>query len=310
MESFFDYYELYNSTTRIENKFDKNITEKTCKFCSFKHPEVSFNNIPHIIPELFGKNNITSNFECDTCNSKFQKYESDTATMIQHYLTLMGIKSKNKIPTFQSEKTIDTYSTILKTIENHRSINFGTNLSDFEYDEPNKKLTVRFRTKKFRPFSVYKVFLKIGVALLNDEDVKENKHFLEFLNSDEPIKNGMQVWTVFRYMLKTKYIKIPTADLYKAKKVLIDNTEFPEYILILQFGNIMYQFLLPISEKNMGVHKAEYTLRIEMFPSFAFDDITRISKIDIYNMNLDETKKVSITDEVVLHYDLIKKDSQ
>lgn len=303
MENFFDYYELYNSTTKFENIFNKSSSYKICRFCNRTSPAVTFNNIPHIIPELFGRNKITSNFECDSCNRKFQNYENDTATMIQHYLALTGIKSKNGIPTFKSNKINETYSTTLKTTGNERNIFFGTNLSDFEYDEKNKKFIIRFRTRRFRPFSVYKVFLKIGISLLSDEHLKKNEHFLEFLNSEKPIENGMQIWTVFRYMKKTKYVKTPKADLFKAKKILIENSEFPEYILILQFANVAFQFFLPISVDNMEIHNSENTLRVEMFPLFAYEDLNYVSKLEIYDMELSETNKVSITDEIILHYE-------
>jgi hypothetical protein len=43
-----------------------------------------------------------------------------------------------------------------------------------------------------------------------------------------------------------------------------------------------------------------------MFPSFAYDDITQLSKIDIYNLNLKEENKVSITDEITFYYDKIE----
>jgi len=303
MESFFDYYNLHKSSNDITDRFIKDPTNKICKFCGVSHPEVSFDTTPHIIPELFGRNNLTSNFECDTCNQKFQKFESDTSTMVQHYLSLLNIKTKNGVPTFQSIKKPDEYSTTLKSSGNSRNLYFGNNLTDFEFNDEEKSLSVKFRTRKFRPFSVYKIFLKMGISLLTDEELKMNYHYLEFLNSKEPIIDGRQVWTTFRYMLKTKYHLVPKVNLYKAKTTLQDNTEFPEFAILVNFANIIFQFFLPISKKNMDEHNPENRLRLELFPAFVLDDITQLKRIELYQLDLNEVRKVSITDNIVLHYD-------
>ena len=298
MESFFDFYNLYKSTNDIENEFKRNSQGKTCRFCRKSFPSVSFDTIPHIIPELFGRNNVTSNFECNECNKQFRFYETDTATMIQHYLALLKIKSKKGVPVFQSKKDKDSYSTTLI----NGNLNFGANEQDFQYNDEEKTLTVNFRTKKFRPFSLYKIFLKMGISLLTEDDLNENNHFLDFLNSEVPIDNGLQVWTAYRYMFKTKYHSIPNINLYKAKNILVGNTEFPDYVLLINFANVVIQFFLPISKRNMKEHKFEHTLQLELFPAFVLDDITRLKTVETYCIELKETRKVSITDTIVLHY--------
>jgi hypothetical protein len=301
MKNFLDYYELYSSTDNAVEKFDKNLRNKLCRFCN-QADQSKFNSIPHIIPELFGKNKITSNFECDDCNKKFQKYENDAATMIQHHLSLLGLKTKKGIPTFQSCKKQDKSSTILKAEGNQRFFNFSTNLNDFEYHEEKNKLTVRFRTRKFSPYSVYKVLFKVGISLLKENDILENKHYLELINSENPILSGIQFFTAYRYMLKTVFFKTPKALLYRAKKVLIDKTEIPEYTLVIQFGNIVIQLFLPVSKNNDDIHNKENGLVLELFPSFLYDDVNQITNIEIFQMNLAETAKVSITDEIVMYY--------
>ncbi|GGF06406.1 HNH endonuclease [Flavobacterium limi] len=303
MENFLDYYQLHNSTNDIKEKYNPNPDGKICKFCKEKYPAVTFNTIPHIVPELFGRNSIISNFECDNCNKKFQKYESDLSTMIQHYLALTKTKTKNGIPNFQSSKSRDEFSTTTKILNNTLKLSFGTNYEDFEFNEKNKTLTVKFRTRKFSPFSVYKVFLKMGISLLTEDELNENIHYLDFLNSEEPLDNGMQIWSCYRYMLKTKYHAKPKINLYKAKRTLIDDVEFPEYAILINFANVVFQFFLPISKKNYSEHKAKNKLRIELFPSFSLENIREINYIDMYILELNEKQKVSITDTIVLYYE-------
>lgn len=302
MENFFDYYELYRSSDNIDEKYTNNPLGKTCRFCQQSYPSVPFETIPHIVPELFGRNNVTSNNECDICNKKFQKYENDTSTMIQHYLALLKIKTKKGVPIFQSQKSPDEYSTTLKLLNDNANINFGKNFSDYKFDNEAKTLTVKFRTRKFCPYSVYKTFLKIGISLLTDNEIHINKHFLDFLNSETPINNGMQEWTIYRYMLKTKFYSTPKIDLYRAKQTLIAKDEFPEYILIVNFANIIFQFFLPISQTNIANYKKENRLNFQLYPSFMYDDIAKLESIEMFNMTLNETQKISITDKVILHY--------
>lgn len=296
-------YNLHRSTDDISEKYSSDQENKICRYCQRKYPAVTFMTKPHIIPELFGRNSITCNFECDDCNKKFQKFESDASNMIQHYLGLLNIRTKNGTPTFQSIKTAGQVSTTLTRNELNAQFNFGNNLRDFEFDHDNSTLTVYFRTKNFRPFFVYKLFLKMGISLLTEEELKTNIHYFDFLNSDKPIENGMQHWTAYRYMLKTKYHHHPKINLYKAKETLIGGKAYPEYMLLVNFANIVFQFFLPISVKNVSEFNPKNSLSIELFPAFLLEDITRIKKVDMYQLDLNKTEKGSITDKVVLHYD-------
>jgi hypothetical protein len=303
--SFLQHYDLYKSTDGFTDKFIMNPVGKKCRFCNKSFPEVTFNTAPHIIPELFGRNALTSNFECDNCNQLFQPHESDTSNMIQHYLGLLAVKTKNGTPIFQSRKGLGESSTYLKSIGHNLNLNFGTNLKDFAFDENNKTLTVNFRTKNFRPFSVYKIFLKMGISLLTNEELEQNNHYLDFLKSELPIKNGMQYWYAHRYMLKSKMHPKPKVNLYKAKTTIFENIAYPEYMIILSFSNIMFQFFLPISINNINEFKKENKLTIELFPSFLLDDLTKLRKAEIFKFDMSEVKKVSITDTIAFHYNRI-----
>ncbi|WP_418219866.1 HNH endonuclease [Chryseolinea soli] len=200
-------YYLHKSVENLTERYIRDQTNKTCRYCHGKFPEVTFLTKPHIIPELFGRNSVTSNFECDDCNKRFQKYESDTSSMIQHYLGLLNIKTKNGVPTFQSIKKSGENSSVLRRDEHQVNLAFGTNANDFELDEENRILTIYFRTKKFMPYSVYRTFLKMGISLLTDDELSYNNHYLKLLNSEVPLKNGMQHWIAYRYVLKLNIIQ-------------------------------------------------------------------------------------------------------
>jgi hypothetical protein len=296
-------YDLHKSTDNILEKFSSDQEAKICRYCHRKYPDATFASKPHLIPELFGRNSITCNFECDDCNTRFQKFESDASHMIQHYLGLLNIPTKNGVPVFQSGKTADQKSTTLKRDGLDVQLNFGRNAQDFKIDQDRNTLTVYFRTKNFRPFSVYKLFLKMGISLLTEGELNANEHYFDFLNSEKPIENGMQHWTAYRYMLKTKYHDKPKVNLYRAKQTLIGKKAYPEYMLLLNFSNIVFQFFLPVSTKNLKEFSQKNGLTIELFPAFLLEDITRLKEVDIHQLDLSKTDKGSITDKVVLYYD-------
>ena len=309
MDVFLQHYELHRSIKDVAEKFIKSPENKICRFCKKANPKVSFNTIPHIIPELFGRNKWISNFECDECNKRFQKVETDTSTMIQHYLSILQLKTKNGVPIFQSAKKPYEYPTTIKSVNNNPSFHFGENLDHFEYDEENKSITLFLKTKRFRPFFVYKTFLKIGLSLLTNEELTENNHYLNYLNSEEPINDGSQFWITFRYILKTKYYPTPNAQLYKAKNTIEGNNAFPEYILILFFANVVFQFFLPISRKNDNEFSSDKELAIVPYPSYGLEDnLQQLGKVEIHNLDLNEINPISITDAITLYYYKIDKD--
>ncbi len=308
VNKFFDYYQLYTTTTQHADKYLNDSNGKQCRFCGKDYKETSFQNVPHIIPELFGRNNITSNFECDVCNQRFQRFDNDAATLVQHNLAILNIKSKRGVPVFQSKKVPGEYPTILSTSGNVRNINFNSNTEDFEYNKEEKIFTLNFRTKNFVPFHVYKTLLKIGISLLSDRDLKENEHYIDVLNHPEPLPRH-QIFTVWRYSLKTKYFKVPVATLFKAKTTIFENTQIPEYVLILYTGTMVFQMYLPLSARNFEEHLKGNSLLMELFPSFGMENFEYIKEIVMHRFDLSIINKVSITDTIKLYYEHLDENS-
>lgn len=149
LSAFFVTYSESASSDALAEKYTKKPDGKSCRFCGLAYPEVSFNTLPHIVPELFGRNSTSSNFECDACNSTFQKYESDASTFVQHYLSILNIKSKKGVPNFKSKKKGDGNATSIIRKSNEMRIMFGKNLSDFKYDYEKKTITLYLRTRNF-----------------------------------------------------------------------------------------------------------------------------------------------------------------
>lgn len=74
-------------------------SQRTCRFCGRKQPDVSFNNIAHTISEGLGNKNIITNDECDECNKWFGKeIEQDLIIYLSIFRVFFSIKGKKGLP--------------------------------------------------------------------------------------------------------------------------------------------------------------------------------------------------------------------
>lgn len=310
IKSFYDFYDPTASSDDYKVTYCKSPENKSCIFCGRSYPEVSFQLKPHLVPELFGRNNILSNHECDICNTAFNFHETQTATFVQPFLSMLGVKTKKGIPVFQSRKKPDQQTSTLRVEGNNRIFNIGTNLSDMVYDYEKKSVRMTFRTRPFIPFSVYKVLLKMGISLMPEKDRALNPHLLDFLKADHPVHNNVQHWTLYRYVMKGKMFGTPSAKLFRAKQVVVDNEEFPEFCLMMNFANVTLQFFLPITEINAANHDPARSLHIEIHPSFVLDDYKRLKEIKTETLDLDQTEKVTLNEVMTAYYDRIDRDTK
>jgi hypothetical protein len=291
---FLDKFERINSTENFEKKFTRNI-EKTCKFCSKTTSETTFNNVPHIIPELLGKNNFTSNEECDNCNELFGRCETDLANYISPYQTLIGQKTKKKIPIFQGRKDENQNSTMIKSVNGNPHFNFGNNLSDFNYDYQNNQLNVTLKKKKFVPINVYKGLVKIGLSLCPKRELESYRKTIKWLSQKEDNIDKI-IYDIplllFRTRFSNKYYSKPSASLFKRKAGISENTYRPNLCLIVYSGILVFQIFIPFCKETENINPSEYKFQYDLFPAFIFDlDFQKDQeKIEIDLNNLPVTK--------------------
>lgn len=286
--SFLDKYKEISSTNDFKGKFNKN-SEKVCKFCSKSSTETTFENIPHVIPELLGRNNYTSNEECDVCNELFGEFETDLANYISPYQTLIGQKTKKKIPSFQSRKTRKGKSTTIKYVDGSPNINFNNNLSDFQYDYENKRLNASLKKKKFIPINVYKSLVKIGLSLCPKNELNEFKKTIEWLSingNSENITYDIPL-NLYRTRFSNKYYNKPFATLYKRKSKIIENIYEPKLCVVICSGILVFQLFIPLCTETENINPENHQLINELYPAFMLDiDFQGEKKIEVKTSEL------------------------
>lgn len=304
---FLEKYEPIASCDVFENQFSST-GKKTCKFCGQSSDETTFKTKPHVIPELLGKNNFTSNEECDSCNELFGRFESSFANYISPYQTLIGQRTKNKIPKFQSRKEGREQSTTIVNNAGGPNINFGRNLSDFVYDYENNILSIKLKKKKFNPIHVYKGLVKIGMSLCPAKEIANYQKTLKWLRMDEENLGQRMVYdiplTLFRTRFSSKHFSKPSATLYKRVSDFTSNIYRPNLCLVVNSGILVFQIFIPFCKETENIDLTKFSFEPTIFPAFIFDlkfpAGQKEMKIDIADLPIKEYD--------MSHYPQVEKD--
>jgi hypothetical protein len=146
----------------------------SCRYCGSSDPS-QFHAVAHLIPEALGNRWLISRDECDGCNQKFSKYESNLVAALRPILTVSGTGGKgNKVG--QTGRTASgSYIRHSKFPDGKRHLTLvsaGTmpNLSTTPF---GKVIQLRFPVPgvPFRPRLAYKALVKMGYALLPEEEL-------------------------------------------------------------------------------------------------------------------------------------------
>ena len=303
---FLDKFELLNSTEPFKNQYIQSMI-KTCKFCLKTSDETTFNSIPHVLPELFGKNNFTSNEECDNCNKLFGRFENDLANYVSPYLTLIGLKTKAKIPVFQSRRNENGHSTVIKNTKGSPRLSFNTNPSDFEFDKKNKRINLKLRKKKFVPINVYKGLVKIGLSLCPQSELEKYQKTISWLSDRTENKENF-IFDIPLLLIRTKfnnkYYPKPSAELYKRKSNISDNIYRPYLCLMVYSGILIFQIFIPFCEETNKINPTDFKLAYDLFPIFIRDlDFPKDTKEITFNIN-----ELPIIKYDMNHYEKVEED--
>lgn len=263
LEEFYNKYELIGSINLYEP-----IGECVCRFCG-ENSKDFFQTDSHIIPELLGENNFISKDECDKCNKFFSKYESQLAILARPYLTLTNVKTKKYTPSFQSRTDFQNQErTTIKIEPNSIQRVVVANKNDISIDKEKGILEIKLRNPGFKPIYVYKALCKIAFGIMPTSVVNENRDFFEWICGK---KETLAISHGFRTVLNKKFFLTPSAMLYQAKQLVHDNREYPEFIGIICFANVVLQFYLPFSRKFHEIHSENRAATLIIYPGVVHD---------------------------------------
>lgn len=159
-------------------------TNRVCRFCGKRRPEVTFRKAAHAIPEALGNKSIESAYECDACNDKFERgIENDLGKWSKPMRTFARIRGKSGVPTLKKGGDAPGWR-----IEYG---NTGFNITSYEddplytVDEASKQIIFKLKRDSYTPVAVLKAFMKVGLTLLPDEEVRNFPHLMAWVQETD-----------------------------------------------------------------------------------------------------------------------------
>ncbi len=253
---------VYPFDNRKELKPRKN---RVCRFCGNTYPDVTFKNKAHLIPEFLGNKNFLSDYECDTCNRIFARYENDLANYFGPFLTFAGISGKNKVPKFKS----NSQSVDVEFNAPFIDVNFK-NAEVFResigYDEKNHIQKIQYNSKPFTPINIFRALVKIGLSTINKFKEENFVETFDFLLSDSKSigleKNSF--FNVHKFFVPGNFKIAPIViSLRKNEKFI--NYPAPTHLLIIQVNNIIIQWFIPFYKEDMFFFKDNKDVKRNLF---------------------------------------------
>jgi hypothetical protein len=235
--------------------------DRFCRFCNKGMPDVTFRKDAHTIPQLTGNRNMISDFECDTCNSLFSKYESQLAYFLGVSRSLSFLKGQEGLPKYKSpdKKLIIEED---KTDNKIKIISDGLENIHWEIDEKNRKIKIFSVKHPYIPIDVFKSLIKMGLCYIDEIDIDNFKSAFKILQTDEHNNKitGNPIFRLYMHLFAGPPIPIPI--IYKMRRKEDAVHEYcPAYCFVIYFGNYIFQFFMPyftpdaeITKKHGKVH--------------------------------------------------------
>ena len=247
--------------------------EKTCRFCGLCSPAVSFRSKAHAIPEMLGNKSLFTNYECDACNQYFGiGIENDLAEFTKPSRTLARVRGKQGIPTLKDMKSGTgfriEYDTIFRITD---SADSPITMIDME----SKRMIFNIPRGPYTPVAVLKAFVKIGLLMLPESELRNFEEATEWVRSDDHSKKFIRNWPTYHSLQLGPVHNDLISTLIMRRKSSSSNVPYAFYIL--GFGNDVYQIFLPCPQEDKSIHAKE--LYVPPFPNTVHGDRFSIRKI-------------------------------
>ncbi len=293
INDFYSKYELIGSNDLYEA-----IQPQRCRFCGELSQEF-FQHKSHLIPELLGANNYIATDECDKCNAYFSKYESHLAIFARPYLVMTNVKTKDKVPEFQSRSNQNDHKrTTVKVDKITGQRQIIANQDDVVFDLKNETYQITFRNPSFSPLNLYKALCKITLGMMPLKLIAENSELFKWIIGQDVL---YEIPHGFQTKLLSKYYKIPEVMLYQSRNTVSEGKEYPEFIGIVCFANTIIQFYLPITKRFSETHSNKNDLELTIYPGFSMDEeLLNSGEVNLVHMNLAIEEKMLYDEKFTL----------
>lgn len=241
--SFYSEYKILSMLTLQPGQKKQFVGDKKnriCRYCDKGEGQVTFRKVAHAIPVLIGNKILFDYSECDNCNGFFGRTIEDSFANYFHPHRTMNRIIGRKKPGYKTKE-------IMVEIDSNRDLNIKIPYvegGDSVYTRVANDL-IRFDLSRrpYHPIAVYKMFVKIALALMPKEEDGLFKATKEWLVS--PAQHAHMVdHKVIQFRIPgPSDPDIIRCALCKANDGLEDKVV--KFVLIFAFSNLQFQIPIP-----------------------------------------------------------------
>lgn len=266
--------------------------DRVCRFCQKKYPHASFSKDAHILSEMLGNKYWVSDFECDSCNLIFSRYENDLANFLGIVRTVQSVKGK-KLPKFKSaDKKLEIESSIGDDGTTVKFRRFEGLNNTFHFDKEKNATVTTYQKPPYIPWYVYKALLKMALSVMPDFHMSDYKFACEFLRSKkhDSTYSGFAILSTYT-MPYTYQFQQPCCMLFRKTD---PNSNTFTHVFYLAALNFIYQIVLPFNRRDAALFYSQKDINTFWCPPlFGHNEESRIQQIYSNSVNLNSTEKLS-----------------
>ena len=263
--------------------------QRTCRFCGNSYPLVQFKQKAHTFPEFFGNKFSLSDYECDTCNKLFGEYEKQLFNFLGPFITLNGTKGKKKVPNSPSYDG-KILAKKIKFFDAKKSIEIGSTENKSEkisFNKETNEYSIEFKLQPYIPIDVYKAFLKIGIGLFTDLEMKYFGLGLKVLK-DKAFASSLkgEIFSIYIYSVSIPY-EYTGVMLFKRKS---KNLQAPPFLMLMLYRQFMFQMFIPFQNGYLNTLSGNI-VTIPILPPILTKFKSQEFKFDFEIERLDSSQK-------------------
>ncbi|KYH04464.1 hypothetical protein A1704_17365 [Chryseobacterium cucumeris] len=262
---------------------------RKCRFCERTSNETKFKKIAHAIPEFVENYTLFSYYECDECNEKFSRtLENHMSSYMNLHHSLAQVKGKRGIPSFK----IGNNKSRLDWDENGLGIKQfeEDNFNIIEKDEENKIIKIRGKRATYIPIAVYKCLTKMALSIMCEEDLKDFKNTINWINEEDHEQSNYFVGNLKAYFTFIISAKNSFTSCFLLKRNADKNSSVPYMLFFLSYSHFTFQIHIPLCE--LDKHLFNKTVTLYPIPNMFEIDKENPAKMDRTIIDLTSNQKV------------------